>query len=155
MGAPGIAGKPGPVGAPGMPGACIEVEQIDGPKGERGESGGVGSPGLPGASGMPGPAGPRGDPGERGDKGQPGIDGKPGCDAVGMLKSSGESSEYDSTRDALFNRALVEILNEDMTGDQIIWKAAWNMNPPNRVLSLEMGDGACQYTEGGYSTTLR
>jgi len=178
-GAPGIPGKPGPVGAPGMPGACIEVNQVDGQKGERGEPGGVGAPGLPGAAGMPGPPGPRGnqgpqgdqggpgnpgapgpagppgDQGLRGDKGQPGIPGKPGCDAIGMLKGRFESNEYDSTRDALFNRALIEILNEDMVGDQIIWKAAWNINAPNRVTSLEMGDGACEYTEGGYRTKLR
>ena len=39
-------------------------------------------------------------------------------------------SNYADAQKALFDRALVEILNEDRLGSQIIWKAAWNFDPP-------------------------
>ena len=39
-------------------------------------------------------------------------------------------SKYADAQAALFDRALVEILNEDRVGSQIIWKAAWNFDPP-------------------------
>ena len=147
-GSAGPKGKRGPPGAPGMPGACTPVEQIDGPTGDKGEPGLPGVPGLPGAAGMPGPSGPRGadgppgdsgpsgnpgsngpagPPGNQGPRGPPGPDGpsgRPGCDATGMLTND---AVYADAQEALFNRALVEILNEDLASGGEIWKAAWNV----------------------------
>lgn len=147
-GSAGPKGKRGPPGAPGMPGACTPVEQIDGPTGDKGEPGLPGVPGLPGAAGMPGPSGPRGadgPPGDRGPSGNPGSNGpagppgnqgprgppgpdgpsgRPGCDAIGMLTND---AVYADAQEALFNRALVEILNEDLASGGEIWKAAWNV----------------------------
>jgi len=170
-GAMGPKGKPGPPGTPGMPGACTPVKQIDGPDGDKGESGMPGQPGLPGAAGMPGPSGNRGAPGSSGDpgpSGNPGSNGpagppgnqgprgtpgdagpggRQGCDAVGMLT---DDAVYADAQEALFNRALVEILNEDLAQGGEIWKAAWNIKQIQPGAKLQMGENGCQLTEGGW-----
>ena len=37
-----------------------------------------------------------------------------------------------SGQQLLFDRALLEILDEDILGDQEIWNLLWKMGPPNR-----------------------
>jgi len=172
-GPPGSRGPPGPPGAdgrPGNPAECIDPVFIDGPKGATGPPGINGVPGLPGANGQPGNPGKRGDPGNPGSRGPPGFEGgegpagppgnqgppgpkgdsgpmgKPGCDGIGMLTPG---AQYDSMQQALFDRALIEILNEDMNGSQIIWKKAMQMSGATQQLMIEMEAGKCSLTEGG------
>ena len=37
-----------------------------------------------------------------------------------------------SGQQLLFDRALLEILDEDILGDQEIWNLLWKMGPPNK-----------------------
>ena len=50
-----------------------------------------------------------------------------GLDGIGMLTQPSVSGQQ-----LLFDRALLEILDEDILGDQEIWNLLWAMNPPNK-----------------------
>jgi len=128
-GPPGPAGKPGDCGLPGRTGSrglpglqgSRGGNGIDGPKGPCGDPGPAGKPGLPGNpgpkgnAGQPGPKGPCGSSGDTGPDGPPGSKGprgRQGQNGIGLVKPRG-GDEYDADRDALFKRALIEVLEDE------------------------------------------
>lgn len=134
----GPQGAPGSAGRPGNPGPNGQA----GPAGKNGPSGPSGGPGASGKNGQPGSIGPNGLPGSAGNNGPPGQDGPPGANGgngrsgpqgpagrrgvsgtsgIGMISPS-ISDGYNGSRDDLFNRALLEILQEDY-----IWEQVYNI----------------------------
>lgn len=165
----GPVGEPGPQGPPGMPAQCLEPTNIPpAPAGPQGDVGAPGRPGMKGPDGAPGAPGPRGAQGPKGErgpvgarggpggagppgpqgspgpKGERGPTGKPGADGLGMLTNT---NTHAGAQQALFDRALLEILKEDVNGGGKIWQKVWSLHQPLQKYSLEMEN--CGATEGG------
>lgn len=168
-GSVGPDGRPGEPGAPGNPAVCVEPENIpNAPSGPQGDTGAPGRPGLKGAAGSPGEPGLRGAQGPKGAVGEPGGQGSPGGagmpgpkGAMGPVGDRGPSGRpgpsglgmltitntHQGAQQALFDRALLEILHEDVESRGKIWKKVWGLHKPLQKYVLEMEN--CAQTEGG------
>lgn len=114
----GVSGSPGESGIKGVPGDTGDngVKGADGPCGDPGKQGRPGLPGTPGPKGYPGEPGPpgacgrHGPTGPSGPPGPPGHQGTPGTEGIGMIANGNDG--FDEDRQALFKRALLEIMED-------------------------------------------
>lgn len=114
----GVSGAPGESGIKGVPGETGDngVKGADGPCGDPGKQGRPGLPGTPGPKGYPGEPGPpgacgrHGPTGPSGPPGPPGHQGTPGTEGIGMIANGNDG--FDEDRQALFKRALLEIMED-------------------------------------------
>ena len=58
-----------------------------------------------------------------------------------------------SGQQLLFDRALLEILDEDILGDQEIWNLLWKMDPPNKGMDRNRTSHFCTTVRPGLCRT--